>query len=320
MVSTRSISVVIAVYRSEPIVPELVRKLTTTLNAENIPYEIILVNDGSPDGSWLAIQRAAADYSQVRAINLMRNFGQHNALLCGIRAARYDVIVTMDDDLQHPPEEIMRLVRKLDEGYDVVYGTPEKDRHSPLRNLASQATKMALQKTMGAATARNVTSFRAFPTRLRDAFDDYRSPMVFVDVLLTWGGGRFVAIPISHQQRHIGTSTYTFRKLVLHAVNLITGFSTWPLQLASVMGFLMTLFGLGILVWVLVRYLLDGDIVPGFPFLASVIAIFSGAQLFALGIMGEYLARMYARSIERPPYVVREVTPLRDTSAKRQSQ
>lgn len=306
---TTSISVVIPVYKSESIVPELVRQICAALDADNFQYEIVLVNDGSSDGTWQALQKAAADYPQVRAINLMRNFGQHNALLCGIRAARNEVIVTMDDDLQHPPTEIIKLIRKLDEGYDVVYGTPEREQHGVFRSLASQTTKAALQKTMGASTARNVTSFRAFRTKLREAFDNYRSPLVFVDVLLTWGAGRFVAIPTAHNQRFSGTSTYTLRKLIVHAVNLITGFSTWPLQLASVMGFLMTLFGLGILVWVIIRYVMEGDIVPGFPFLASVIAIFSGAQLFALGIMGEYLARMYAKTIERPSYVVRESTP-----------
>src|SRR5687767_2796573 len=244
---TTTISVVIPVYKSEAIIPELVRRITNTLNAENVPYEIILVNDGSTDGSWNAMEKAAAEFSQVRAIDLMRNFGQHNALLCGIRAARYDVIVTMDDDLQHPPEEIMNLIRKLGEGYDVVYGRPYKDQHGSLRTLASQATKIALQKTMGAATARNVTSFRAFRTELRGAFDTYKSPLVFIDVLLTWGAARFVAIPIAHQPRLAGNSTYTFRKLVLHALNLIAGFSTWPLQLASIIGFVMTVFGLGIL-------------------------------------------------------------------------
>ena len=300
------ISVIIPVYQSEPILPELVRRITLALSTEDLQYEIILVNDGSSDGSWSAIEKVAASCSHVRAIDLMRNFGQHNALLCGIRAARFEVIVTMDDDLQHSPEEILNLVRKLNEGYDVVYGTPQKEQHGFLRSLASRVTKIALQKTMGADTARNVSSFRAFRSPLRQAFMNYQSPVVSIDVLLTWGARRFAAISIPHKPRHAGSSTYTFRKLVLHALNLITGFSTWPLQLASVMGFVMTLFGLGILGFVVVRYLIQGDVVPGFPFLASVLAIFSGAQLFALGIIGEYLARIYARMLERPPYVIRE--------------
>ncbi|HJX93941.1 MAG TPA: glycosyltransferase family 2 protein [Pyrinomonadaceae bacterium] len=301
-----TVSIIIPVYQSEPILPELVRRINQALNNENLQYEIILVNDGSSDGSWTAIEKVASNTRHVRAIDLMRNFGQHNALLCGIRAARFDVIVTMDDDLQHSPEEIINLIRKLNEGYDVVYGTPQKEQHGFLRSLASRVTKMALQKTMGAATAQKVSSFRAFRAPLREAFVNYQSPVVSIDVLLTWGATRFAAIPIPHKPRHAGASTYTFRKLVLHALNLITGFSTWPLQLASVMGFVMTLFGFVILGFVFVRYLIQGDVVPGFPFLASVLAIFSGAQLFALGIIGEYLARIYARMLERPAYVIRE--------------
>jgi glycosyltransferase involved in cell wall biosynthesis len=299
------VSVIVPVYQSESILPELVRRITQALSIEDLQYEIILVNDGSSDSSWSAIEKVASNCPHVRAIDLMRNFGQHNALLCGIRAARFDVIVTMDDDLQHSPEQIINLIRKLDEGYHVVYGTPQKERHGFLRTLASRATKMALQKTMGAGTAQKVSSFRAFRAPLREAFVDFKSPVVSIDVLLTWGATRFAAIPIPHEPRLSGNSTYTFRKLVLHALNLITGFSTWPLQVASVMGFVMTLFGLGILGFVLVRYLVQGDVVPGFPFLASILAIFSGAQLFALGIIGEYLARIFARMMERPAYVIR---------------
>jgi hypothetical protein len=124
-------------------------------------------------------------------------------------------------------------------------------------------------------------------------------------VLLTGGTTRFAAIPVRHDPRRLGTSNYTLRKLLTHALNMVTGFSTLPLQIASVVGFAFTLFGLGVLVFVLGRYFIQGASVPGFPFLASVIAIFSGAQLFALGIIGEYLARMHVRTMDRPAYVVR---------------
>src|SRR5687767_13524829 len=150
---TTTISVVIPVYKSEAIIPELVRRITNTLNAENVPYEIILVNDGSTDGSWNAMEKAAAEFSQVRAIDLMRNFGQHNALLCGIRAARYDVIVTMDDDLQHPVSEIRALLAELAAGHEVVYGTSNEPQHDVWRNLASRLTKLALRSAMGAESA-----------------------------------------------------------------------------------------------------------------------------------------------------------------------
>jgi undecaprenyl-phosphate 4-deoxy-4-formamido-L-arabinose transferase len=244
----------------------------------------------------------------VKGIQLSRNFGQHNAILCGIRAAQGELIVTMDDDLQHPPEEIPKLIEKLAEGYDVVYGTPEYQQHGLWRNLASRLTKLALQSIMGAETARNASAFRAFTARIREAFASYNSPFVSIDVLLTWGTTYFTSIPVRHDERHGGRSNFTFRKLVVHAINMMTGFSTLPLQLASLIGFLFTLFGLIVFGFVIARYIVLGYSVPGFPFLASVIAIFSGAQLFALGIIGEYLARMHFRTMGRPYSVIRNRT------------
>ena len=237
----------------------------------------------------------------------MRNYGQHNALLCGIRAAKYEVIVTMDDDLQHSPEEIPRLLARLDEGFDVVYGTPENEQNGLMRAIASRITRLALRSAIGAEVAKNVSAFRIFRTQLRDAFAGYQTPFVSIDVLLTWATTRFGATTVPFQQRHSGASNYTFRKLVRHALDMMTGFSTAPLQLASLIGFACTLFGIGVFFYVFVRYCLEGS-VPGFPFLASIIAIFSGAQLFALGVIGEYLARMHFRTMNRPVYFVRSVT------------
>jgi len=237
----------------------------------------------------------------------MRNYGQHNALLCGIRTAKYEVIVTMDDDLQHPPEEIPRLLARLHEGFDVVYGAPKTERHGLLRALASRITRLVLSTAIGSEIAKNVSAFRVFRTRLREAFADYQSPFVSIDVLLTWATTRFAAVTVPFQRRHSGSSNYTFTKLVRHALDMLTGFSTAPLQLASLIGFACTLFGIGVFFYVVGRYFLEGSL-PGFPFLAAIIAIFSGAELFALGVIGEYLARMHFRSMERPAYVVRTTT------------
>lgn len=298
------LSVVVPVYNSAGSLAVLVPRVREALSGRT--FEILLVNDGSADGSWDAIRQLAATDPAVRGINLMRNYGQHNALLAGIRAARGAIVVTMDDDLQHPPEEIPKLVAALDAGPDVVYGTPRRMPHSPSRNLASWITKLALQKAMGAATARQVSAFRCFRARLRDAFASYRSPFVSIDVMLTWATTRFAAVPVEHRPREIGASQYTFRKLARHALTMVTGFSTIPLRFASLVGFSFTLLGFAVLGFVLTRYLIQGS-VPGFPFLASIIAIFAGAQLFALGIMGEYLARMHVRLMDQPSYTVAEV-------------
>lgn len=301
-----SLSIVVPVFNSEASLDELLVELVRALEPRG-PFEVVLVDDCSRDGSWAVIERLAARDPRVRGIHLMRNYGQHNALLCGVRAARHEVIVTLDDDLQNPPAEIPRLLDELDRGFDVVYGTPEHLRgHGLLRGLASRVTKLALQGAMGAAVARRVSAFRAFRTPLREAFAGYGSPFVNLDVLLTWGTTRFSSVPVRHDERRRGVSNYTLRKLITHALNMATGFSTVPLQVSSLVGFAFTLFGLGILGYVLVRWILEGSVVPGFPFLASVIAIFSGAQLFALGVIGEYLARMHFRSMGKPTYVVRD--------------
>jgi undecaprenyl-phosphate 4-deoxy-4-formamido-L-arabinose transferase len=265
-------------------------------------FEIIFVEDSSKDNSWAAIEKLALTDKRIVGIKLSRNFGQHNALLCGIRHARYEIIATIDDDLQNPPEEIPKLLERLSQGLDVVYGTPQNERHGIMRDLASQITKLVLQNAMGAKTARMVSAFRVFRTELRNAFANYQSSFVSIDVLLTWGTTSFDAIPVKHDSRSIGTSNYSLRKLVMHALNMMTGFSILPLQIASMIGFSFTFFGICVLFYVLLRFVLSGTPVQGFPFLASIIAIFSGAQLFSLGILGEYLARMHFRIMEKPAY------------------
>jgi undecaprenyl-phosphate 4-deoxy-4-formamido-L-arabinose transferase len=302
------ISVVVPVYNSAAILPDLVERLQPVLSATGTPFELILVNDGSRDESWQVIGQLAARHPWVRGLCMMRNYGQHNALLAGIRDARFEVTITMDDDLQHPPEELPKLLAKFAEGFDVVYAPPEQEQHGLLRDIASIITKLALQSAMGAETARKVSAWRVFRTQIRDAFAAFHSPFVSMDVLLTWGTTKFAALRLRHDPRMVGKSNYTLPKLIRHAVNMMTGFSVMPLQIASVTGFVFTGFGLLVLVYVLGRYLIEGTTVAGFPFLASIVAIFSGAQLFALGIIGEYLARMHFRSMDKPTYTVREET------------
>jgi len=304
----RSISVIVPVYNSEAILPDLIKRLAPALASIATQYELILVNDASRDQSWTVIKQLSASFPWIRGINLMRNYGQHNALLCGIRAARHAILVTMDDDLQHPPEDIAKLLAKSDEGYDVVYGTTRAGRQGVWREWASHITRWVLRRAMQVEIAGDVSPFRVIRGRTCEAFANYGSPFVSIDVLLSWGTSRFASVPVAQEARHSGKSTYTVRKLISHALTMMTGFSTWPLRLANIVGFAFTLFGLAVLAFVIARYLIAGGSVPGFPFLASVIAIFSGAQLFALGVIGEYLARMHFRMMERPPYVVREQT------------
>src|SRR5688572_5471393 len=285
-----AVSVVVPVYNSEQTLDELVSRLRSAVSRVPGDLEILLVNDGSRDRSWEVVQRLAAAHPEVRGISLVRNHGQHNALLCGIRDARGGVIVTIDDDLQNRPEDVPALVARLNAECDVVYGFPREQHWGVMRNVASRVTKLVLEGAMGARTASMVSGFRAMRSDVREAFAGY-------DVVL-----------VEHERRRVGRSNYTFRRLVRHTFNMITGFSTLPLKLATAVGFGFTVFGIGVLVYVVSRYLVQGGAVPGFAFLASIIAIFSGAQLFALGIFGEYLARVFHRSTGQPSYTVRART------------
>lgn len=298
-----NLSVIVPVYRGEDSIESLAARLAKTLPRVSKKYEAIFVHDGSPDHSWPVIERLAKKYKWVRGIRLMRNYGQHNATLCGVRAARYEVTVTMDQDLQHPPEEIPVLLEKLGEGFDVVYGAPRKLPQGFWRNMMTANIKALLARVMGVPSVKNISAFRAFRTHLRGAFVNFQNPSVTLDVLLSWGTTRFssVLVDIPPADR----SNYNFFALVKAAMLILTGYSTAPLRLASWIGFAMTLFGAGIFGYVMYIYFAVGSL-PGFPFLASVISIFSGAQLFTLGIFGEYLARIFDRSMDRPSYIIRE--------------
>lgn len=302
----QGLSIVIPVFNSADGLRSLADRLESVLPHVAYKFEAILVNDGSADRSWEEIRDLTKIFPWIRGVNLMRNYGQQNALLAGVRLARFGVIATLDDDLQNPPEEIPRLLAELNAGYQVVYGTPVREQHGWARDLASRITKIGLQSAMGVHAARNVSAFRVFRRELTNAFRHYDGPFVSLDVLLTWGAQRFSAVKVQHDPRRIGVSNYTLGKLLRHAIDLITGFSTLPLRLATVIGFAFTGFGIAVLVYVLWRYFTLGDGVPGFPFLASIVALFSGAQLCALGIIGEYLARMHMRSMGLPSSVIRE--------------
>jgi len=307
--TARSISVVIPVFNSGQVLPELVARLEPVSSREAARFELILVNDGSRDRSWETICRLSAAHSWIRGIDLMRNYGQHNALLCGVRAATGELIVTMDDDLQHRPEDIPALLAALSDDVDVVYGTPAREQHGAARNAASRITKIALQSAMGADTARLVSAFRVFRASLRESFAESRNPGLPLDVMLTWGTTRFGSCVVQSEPRRAGQSGYTFRRLVLHALNMVTGYSVLPLRLASVLALLFMVFGFGVLVFVIGRTLIQGVAVPGFAMISSLIAILSGVQLFSLGILGEYLARMHVRMMDSPPYAIRSTVP-----------
>lgn len=300
------VSVVVPVYNGAATIRELVDRTSKTFGSSEA-WELIFVVDGSPDDSWTVVEELVAGSSHVVGVDLFRNFGQHNALLVGIRTARYNVVVTMDDDLQHRPETIPLLLAQLQPTVDLVYGRSEVEEHKGWRNLSSRMAKAAMGFSIGGKMARDSGALRAFRTQLRDGFAEVSDPYVSIDVLLSWVTTRYTTADTPMDQRESGSSNYNFRKLLRHAINMVTGYSTKPLRLVTWLGFCLAFFGAGTLVYVLVRYATSSSEVPGFAFLASLISILAGAQLFGLGVIGEYLGRMHFRSMQRPPYVVREV-------------
>ena len=300
----RGVSVVVPVFRSTSTLPVLVSRISTAL--ADVPNEILLVDDGSPADTWATVQELAEANENVIGIRLGRNVGQHNALLAGVRAARFDVTVTIDDDLQNPPEEIPTLLAGLVDGVDVVYGTPLAVAQRRWRQNSSLWTRTLMASALGAENAARMTSFRAFRTRLRVGFDGELGPAVSLDALLSWSTSKFASVTVEHHPRAEGRSNYTLRRLLRFAIDTATGYSAVPLQLAMGLGLLTALFGVGVLAWVIGRLLVTGTSVPGFPFLASIIAIFAGVQLVTLGVIGEYLARMHFRVMRKPSYVVTE--------------
>lgn len=301
------VSVVIPAYNSGENLAPLVRRLEEVFAGVGGAFEILFVDDASRDDTWERISRLGREKSFIRGLRMMRNFGQHAALLAGVRHARYATCVMMDDDLQNPPEDIPRLLDKLAEGFDLVYGCREKERHGFFRNACSVLFKAVLGWMTGIDHARNISSFKAFRTSLRSAFADCQA-FVLVDVLFSWGTTRIGSVTVRHEPREFGRSTYTFRKLVRHAVNLVTGFSILPLRVAVAAGFAFVFVGGALMLYVIFAWFTHARTVPGFTFLAAAICLFSGVQLFSLGVIGEYISRIYVRLIGKPSYVVAERT------------
>ena len=301
------ISIVIPTFRStsnlELLVGEI-QKLTWWSSSS----EIIFVDDGNIDKTWAVLRELAKLNPAVVALRLSKNVGQHAALLAGVREARYPVIATLDDDLQNPPEELANLLKALTDDVDVVYGVPRKIKQPMWRSVTSVAAKRMMQKALGFSSAIDISSFRVFRSQLRDGFNNDLGPGVSLDALLSWSTSRFTSVEVEHHERKTGKSNYNFWKLFRFMLDTVTGFSTVPLRLATGLGLTTIALSVGVLIWVLGRPLITGESVPGFPFLAATIAIFSGTQLLVLGVIGQYIGRMHFRVMNKPTYTIAERT------------
>ena len=301
------ISVVVPVYRSAGTLAELVQRVAESVGVKNL--ELILVDDSSGDESWATVVELSNEYDWVRGIRLGRNSGQHAALLAGVRAATKPFTVTIDDDLQNPPEDIPKLVETLRQtSADVVYGVPLDPAHAGWRKGSGWLIRKSMKTVLGVNEVVHMSSFRAFRTDLRSAFDVRLGPGVSLDALLAWGGSNFQAIIVNHNARQQGKSNYSLRKLWRFAIDTVTGYTTLPLQAVSALGFITAIVGIALMIGFVLVPFARGISIQGFPFLASTIILFSGIQLITLGVVSEYLAKMHFRIMNKPEYVVAEET------------
>jgi glycosyltransferase involved in cell wall biosynthesis len=301
------LSVVIPVYRSEASLRALVGRLVPVLEATGMSHEIVFVEDGSPDNSWGVLREIQdAHPGRVVAVQLMRNYGQHNALMCGFRHARGRLIVTMDDDLQHPPEEVPKLLDAIrTRGLDLVYGVYGEKKHRPWRNLGSTVVNVFYRLVFKSAVT--VTSFRAIDRALLDSIFSYDLNFTYIDGLLAWNTRRIGEVEVRHSERAAGPSGYSLAKLLALAFNLFTNFSLLPLQLVSFLGVFAAAGGMLMAFVYLLLYLTHRIVVPGYASTIIAVLFLGGMQLLALGIMGEYLGRLHLNVNRKPQYVERQV-------------
>lgn len=301
------LSIVVPVYRSAATVRELFARIARTCAEAEFAFEVVFVNDASPDGVWpVLVELQRAHPNRVVVIELMRNFGQHNALMCGFRHARGQFILTMDDDLQNPPEEIPKLVRAIREGnFDLVYGVPELKQHAVGRNLGSAAVNWFYRQVFRMPVT--VTSLRIMRRELVNAILTYNLNFTFIDGLLAWNTQRVGQVTVEHHARENGRSGYSIAKLVTLALNLFTNFSLLPLQIATGVGLAASVLGLGAGAYYLLLALTSSIAVPGYASTIVAVLVLGGLQLLALGIIGEYIGRLHLNVNRKPQYTVRQV-------------
>lgn len=301
------LSIVVPVYNAAGTLDSLLERLTKTLDTITQSYEVILVDDGSRDDSWSVIQSLRMNYGDhLVAVQLMRNYGQHNTLMCGLGIARGEYVVTMDDDLQNPPEEIPKLLAHIKQhGLDLVYGCPSNRNHAAWRNLGSSIVWHFYRTVFRNPVT--PTPFRVMSHQLAHSVMFYDLNFTYLDGLLAWCTSRIAGVEVEHHARARGNSGYSLGKLLGLALNLYTNFSLIPLQIVGGLGFVTAASGFLVGIYYLFQFLASNIAVPGFASTIIAILILGGAQLLALGVIGEYLGRLHLNVNRKPQYVIRHM-------------
>jgi undecaprenyl-phosphate 4-deoxy-4-formamido-L-arabinose transferase len=304
--TSKEISIVVPVYNSEGSLKLLYEEIKKAIG--NRTWELILVNDSSIDKSWDMIRSLSEKDNKVTGINLSNNFGQHNAIMCGLKFAKGKYVITMDDDLQHPPEEISKLVHELvNNKKRVVYGQYKQKQHGWFRDLCSKGVNKIISKVTGSGY--NVTSFRAIKKSVVKDIVNFDNYNIMIDVIIKdIVSSRDVGhIKVKHNKRTIGASNYSFKKLFSYAINMVYNYTLWPLRIATFLGFLISFLSILLGVFYLIWYFMYGISVQGWTSLMLLISILSGLLLFMLGIFGEYLGKMYWIINHKPQYIIKNI-------------
>jgi len=298
-------SVVIPVFNEAENLEVLYARLTKVMDGLDGPYEIIFVDDGSSDSSFQILNILHQKDKNIKVIRFTRNFGQHPAVMGGFNASRGETIITLDADLQNPPEEIPKLLEKLDEGYEVVFGVFQQRKHSAFRRAGSRFAKWVLGRILP-VEATDLSGFRALRSYTVAQLKLLNEKSKFLDGLLCWMGYKVGKVEVAHEERHSGKTKYTPFKLLSLWLDMIVSFTELPLKIAIFSGLFLGVVGLALALFYLIRYFLYGFGVPGFATIVILITFFSGVQLFALGILGEYVGRMNKEVKNKPEYIVRD--------------
>jgi undecaprenyl-phosphate 4-deoxy-4-formamido-L-arabinose transferase len=300
------LSVVIPVYNEQENLEELDRRLQAALDQTGWSYEIIYVNDGSQDDSAEILGRLhQAGQGRVRVIDLVRNFGQHMAVFAGFEAVRGQVVATLDADLQNFPEDIPLLVARIEEGFDVVGGARQNRRDSWFRRLPSRMINFVFGRVTRVRMKDYGCMLRAYRRHVVESMNQCVETHTYIPALANTFAQRVDEVEVRHAERQGGESKYSLVKLLRQSFDLMTGFSFLPIHLVSLMGLLVALLGLGFGVFLFIRRLVVGPEVQGVFTLFAILFVFVGLQLLALGLLGEYVGRIYREVRRRPRYVIK---------------
>ena len=305
---TPRVSVVIPVYNEEAVLPGLFARLTPALDALGTAYEVIFVNDGSRDRSAALLREQFERRPETTRVILFNgNFGQHLAIMAGFEASRGERVVTLDADLQNPPEEIGKLLAKMDEGYDYVGGVRRERQDSAFRRHASRLMNSVRERITRIRMTDQGCMLRAYSRDIVDAINSCREINTFIPALAYTFAQRPAEIEVAHEERSAGDSKYSLYKLVRLNFDLVTGFSAMPLQLFSLAGIVIALLSLAFVAFLAVRRLIVGPEAEGVFTLFGIAFFLIGITLFGIGLLGEYVGRIYEQVRQRPRYVVQAI-------------